>query len=334
MKYDSAVSTATPTETASHGGTRAARLCGDSALPFESFSRQLRQWLMPSIFVMQSLHIADRHATQMPMASRMGWWEQVAEGAPFTVAQHTTRLRYAPSTAMAKLLLLQVGHTFEHLARARGDYDAWFRDGLGVGDDLEVVKVSDGEHLPGHYAYRGVVVTGSAAMVTHREPWSVATAAYLLELARQEVPILGVCYGHQLLADALGGEVADNPRGRSVGTMELELTPMARECPLFSVLPEPPVVQVSHKQSVLRLPERAALLASSPRDPNHAFRIGESIWGVQFHPEFDATISREYITSRANVIVTEGSDIEQLLQGVQESDHGSRLLRRFAEIVS
>jgi GMP synthase (glutamine-hydrolysing) len=289
---------------------------------------------MPSIFVMQSLHIADRHATQMPMASRVGWWEQVAEGAPFTGRQHTTRLRYARPSAMAKLLLLQVGHTFEHLARLRGDYDQWFRDALGVGDDLEVVKASDGEHLPGHYAYRGVVVTGSAAMVTHREPWSVATAQYLLELMKQDVPVLGVCYGHQLLADALGGEVADNPQGRSVGTLELELAPGARDCPLFSVLPERPVVQVSHKQSVLSLPEGATLLASSPRDPNHAFRIGERTWGVQFHPEFDAAVSREYITSRTNIIVTEGSDIEALLGGVRESDHGSLLLRRFAEIVS
>ena len=287
---------------------------------------------MPSILVMQSLHIADRHATQMPMASRMGWWEQVAEGAPFTDGQHTTPLRYAVRAAMAKLLLLQVGHTFEHLARARGDYDLWFRDGLGVGDDLEVVKASDGEHLPGHYAYRGVVVTGSAAMVTHREPWSEATSAYLLELLRQNVPVLGVCYGHQLLADALGGEVADNPRGRSVGTLALETTAEARDCPLFSVLPEQPVVQVSHRQSVLRLPESAQLLASSPRDPNHAFRIGERIWGVQFHPEFDAEVSRRYIELRRQKILDEGLDPDALIASVRESDHGARLLSRFAQL--
>jgi GMP synthase (glutamine-hydrolysing) len=233
---------------------------------------------------------------------------------------------------MAKLLLLQVGHTFEHLARVRGDYDAWFRDGLGVGDQLEVVKASDGEHLPGHYAYRGVVVTGSAAMVTHREVWSVATAAYLLELLKHDVPVLGVCYGHQLLADALGGEVADNPRGRSVGTLPLQLTPAARDCPLFSVLPELPVVQVSHKQSVLRLPESAELLASSPLDPNHAFRIGERAWGVQFHPEFDAWTSREYVSTRRTAIEAEGGDVAALLANVRESDVGARLLQRFVSL--
>lgn len=233
---------------------------------------------------------------------------------------------------MSKLLLLQVGHTFEHLARVRGDYDRWFGELLGVGDALEVVKASDGDELPGHFAYRGVVITGSAAMVTHREPWSVATAAYLLELVKRDVPVLGVCYGHQLLADALGGEVADNPRGRSVGTMELELSPEARECELFSVLPERPVVQVSHKQSALRLPPGATLLASSPLDPNHAFRHGERTWGVQFHPEFDAAIAREYITSRTEPLAMEGADIQALLDAVRESDHGVRLLRRFVEL--
>src|SRR5690242_14472060 len=105
---------------------------------------------------------------------------------------------------MPKLLLLQVGHTFPHVVEARGDYDLWFRKTLG--DDLEVVKVVDGEPLPRGHGYDGVVITGSWAMVTEREPWSVATAAYLLELIAREVPILGVCYGHQLLVDALGGE--------------------------------------------------------------------------------------------------------------------------------
>jgi GMP synthase (glutamine-hydrolysing) len=234
---------------------------------------------------------------------------------------------------MPKLLLLQVGHTFEHLARVRGDYDDWFGAALGVGKALEVVKAADGEPLPGHFSYDGVVVSGSAAMVTDREPWSTLTAAYLLELVARDVPLLGVCYGHQLLADALGGRVEDNPRGRSVGSVTLALSPEAREDPLFSVLPEGPVLHVSHRQSVLRLPETATLLAASPSDPNHAFRVGKRAWGVQFHPEFDAEIVREYVLSRREIIEAEGGDPEALLAAVEDSDHGRALLRRFAELV-
>jgi GMP synthase (glutamine-hydrolysing) len=232
-----------------------------------------------------------------------------------------------------KLLLLQVGHTFEHLAQARGDYDAWFGDALGVGDALEVVKAADGEPLPRHYQYDGVVVSGSAAMITDREPWSALTATYLLELVARDVPLLAVCYGHQLLADALGGRVEDNPRGRSVGSFSLKLHPEAKSDALFSVLLDQPVLHVSHRQSVVRLPEGAVCLAASPRDPHHAFRVGKRAWGVQFHPEFDAAIAREYIVARREIIEAEGEDPEALLAGVQESDAGRVLLRRFAELV-
>src|SRR5690348_9614466 len=118
---------------------------------------------------------------------------------------------------MSKLLLLQVGSTFEQVAVTRGDYDLWFRGAFGLPEgDVEVVRVFEGAPLPAGHAYRAMVVTGSAAMVTDREPWSVATAEYLLEALERNVPILGVCYGHQLLADALGGRVANNPRGRQV----------------------------------------------------------------------------------------------------------------------
>jgi GMP synthase (glutamine-hydrolysing) len=234
---------------------------------------------------------------------------------------------------MPKLLLLQVGHTFEHLARERGDYDAWFGEALGVGDALEVVKAADGEPLPRHHRYDGVVVSGSAAMVTDREPWSAHTATYLLELLARDVPVLGVCYGHQLLADALGGRVEDNPRGRSVGSLPLTLTAAAKDDPLFSALPGEPVLHVSHRQSVVRLPEGATCLASSPRDPHHAFRVGKRGWGVQFHPEFDAHIAREYIVARREIIAAEGEDPDALLAAVQESDAGRVLLRRFAELV-
>jgi GMP synthase (glutamine-hydrolysing) len=235
---------------------------------------------------------------------------------------------------MKPLLLLKVGHTFEQIAAQRGDYDLWFQRGLGLSErTLQVVHVDRGASLPGDFDFAGIVVTGSFSMVTDREPWSLASAEFLREAVQRAIPTLGVCYGHQLLADAFGGQVADNPRGRQAGTISVELTPEAASDPLFAGLPSELRVQVSHRQSVLKLPPNATLLAHCAGDPHHAYRLGELAWGVQFHPEFDATVARAYIEARREVFVAEGRDPDALIAAVEESDHGSRILARFARLV-
>ena len=234
---------------------------------------------------------------------------------------------------MAKLLLLQVGNTFAELAASRGDYDAWFLASLGLDrESAWVARPHQGDPLPDRHDFSGVVVTGSAAMVTDREPWSEAVAAFLREIVARERPLLGVCYGHQLLAFALGGQVGDNPAGRMAGTVEVRLEPSAADDPLFGGLPSSLVVHVSHRQRVMQLPSSATLLGQSPHDPCHVYRVGERAWGVQFHPEFDDYVARAYVEQRWDVFVREGRDPESMLQSVRPSDHGQQLLRRFAEL--
>jgi GMP synthase (glutamine-hydrolysing) len=236
---------------------------------------------------------------------------------------------------MPTILLLQVGHTYESVAQTRGDYDAWFTRALAVpGLRVESVPIYQGAQVPDHWDYAGVVVTGSFAMVTDHAPWSEACAAYLRSAFVRNLPILGVCYGHQLLAYALGGEVANNPQGRHAGTAHISTTHAARTDALFGALPEALVVQVSHLQHVARLPEQAVHLAYADGDPHQAFRVGERAWGVQFHPEFDAFVARSYIEIRRPIIEGEGVDVDALLAAVEDSDHGARLLARFAEIAS
>lgn len=232
----------------------------------------------------------------------------------------------------APFVLLKVGRTSEALARARGDYERWFREGLGVGDALDVVDLTSGDALPASGAHRAIVVTGSAAMVTDREPWSVAAGAFLREAVHAGRHVLGVCYGHQLLADALGGEVGYNPRGRQIGTIEATPTDAGRADPLLGPLGAPLVVQTSHRQIVTRLPEGATLLARAPLDPHHAFRMGERAWGVQFHPEFDGAIARTYVEERREAIAQEGLDPDALAASARDSAQGTALLRAFARL--
>jgi GMP synthase (glutamine-hydrolysing) len=233
---------------------------------------------------------------------------------------------------MPRVLLLQVGHTFEEVARERGDYDRWFQHGLGV-DELEVVRVFDGQALPHGWEHDGIVVTGSWSMVTDRETWSEATAEYLREAVMRQRALLGVCYGHQLLAHALGGQVGYNPNGRHAGTDRVALTDAAAQDPLFDSFASPLIVQVSHSQSVLQLPAEAVLLGHCAIDPHHAFRIGANAWGVQFHPEFDGDVSRRYIEMRRATIQAEGLDPDALIEGIEESLDGRLLLRKFVQLL-
>ena len=89
-------------------------------------------------------------------------------------------------------------------------------------------------------------------------------AAWLAGAVEAGTPVLGICYGHQLLAHGLGGRVGANPRGREIGSVDERLHAAAREDALFGAFPERLVVQATHVESALELPGGARLLGSSP----------------------------------------------------------------------
>ncbi len=231
------------------------------------------------------------------------------------------------------VLILKMGSTLPLLRSRRGDFEDWVITGLGLArEKVRVVDVSGGEPLPALSAHAGVVITGSHAMVTDRLDWSERAADWLLRAVNAGSPILGICYGHQLLAHALGGEVGNNPQGREFGTVEVALEEPARNDNLLGGLPSRVRVHESHTQSVLRLPDGAIRLASNPWDVNQAVRFGPATWGVQFHPEFDAEIVREYIARNRDLLAAAGQDPESSLRNVKDAGLGRSILRRFAEL--
>jgi GMP synthase (glutamine-hydrolysing) len=236
---------------------------------------------------------------------------------------------------VTRILVVKTGAALDPVRSRRGDYEDWIVAGLGVARrDVDVVPVHEGAPLPDPAGPAGVVVTGSAAMVTSREPWSERTAAWLAEAARAGTFVLGICYGHQLLAQGLGGAVGPNPRGREMGTVKLDRTPGTRDDPLLGVLDDASLVHTTHVECVLELPPGARRLATTRLDRNQAFAVGPRAWGVQYHPEFDADVMRGYIDARADVLRLEGLDPAALRDAVEEAPGGTRLLRRFAALLT
>ena len=214
--------------------------------------------------------------------------------------------------------------------RRHGSFAHWLRVAAGLErDEAVVVDVERGDALPERAGFAGVIVTGSAAMVTERLDWSERSAGWLRDAAHAGLPLLGICYGHQLIAHALGGEVGDNPRGREMGTVCIELADAAREDPLFAGLPARFPAQATHLQSVLRPPPGATVLARNPHDACHAYRWGTRAWGVQFHPEFATGHMRGYIRARADALAREGRCSARMAREVAAAPHARGVLRRF-----
>ncbi|PXX90387.1 glutamine amidotransferase [Marinobacter vulgaris] len=234
---------------------------------------------------------------------------------------------------MPRVVVLKTGTTYPALRDAFGDFDHWFVARLAPELNVDVVDVTV-DDLPGRPEdWDGIVITGSPAMVSDREAWSEQTASWLADAIGAEVPVLGVCYGHQLLAHALGGEVGYHPRGRETGTHPVELLDAALDDPLFKGLPRQFPAQLTHRQSVLRLPDSAVLLGHNEFEPHQAFRLGPCAWGVQFHPEFSTDVMRAYLEVQAPDLVKEGLDADALLASVSSAPEASSLLDRFSRIV-
>jgi GMP synthase (glutamine-hydrolysing) len=230
---------------------------------------------------------------------------------------------------MRPLGILVTGDPVEGVARARGTFADLFRLQLGgVWDgDFRLLDARRGE-LPKASELSALLISGSAESVTSRAPWILEAEAALRELVADGVPTLGVCFGHQLLAQALGGLVEENPRGREMGTVELRLL---ADDPMVAGLPERFVANMSHRDAATRLPDGAVRLAASALDPNALVRFRERSYGMQFHPEFDGGVMRGYIEARTPVLSAEGIDAGAL--AAEDAPLAAELLRRFGRLV-
>ncbi len=230
------------------------------------------------------------------------------------------------------IVIIKTGKTFPHMISALGDFEDWIARGLGQAHDIQVVDAEQPKPLPSLDTVNGVVIAGSHAMVTQSLDWSLGLEAWIPKLIERDIPLLGICYGHQLIARAMGGVVDYHPGGIEIGTTDIDLVAAGDTDLLFKNLPARFKAHVIHSQTVIRLPESAVLIAKNKFEPHHAFRIGSSAWGVQFHPEYDTAIEKAYVENMTQAILDSGQEPSQVLDRVEDTPIAAGLLKRFGTL--
>lgn len=229
------------------------------------------------------------------------------------------------------LYILKLGTTFSDTVKRLGDFEHWIINAMDSPNGcIAVIDLVHDDPLPDIRTCGGIIITGSHAMVTDNHLWSVKLEQWLPDLILANVPILGICYGHQILARALGGTVDYHPLGEEAGTVTLQLTPAAETDLLFRDLPTTFSAHASHSQTVTTLPIDAVLLAFNAHESHHAFRFGKLAWGVQFHPEYTPAVMHAYLDAQMPTLVAQGHDADQLRAAVSHTPHAKTVLQRFA----
>ncbi|MCB1363172.1 MAG: type 1 glutamine amidotransferase [Rhodobacteraceae bacterium] len=186
-----------------------------------------------------------------------------------------------------KIGILQTGHAPDALIATFGDYDQMFRDLLdGHGFSFETWAVVDGAFPPGPDAADGWLITGSRHGAYEDLPWIAPLEALIRDIHASGRPMIGVCFGHQIIAQALGGKVEKFAGGWAVGRSEYELG--ARKVTL----------NAWHQDQVTQAPETARVAGTNPFCKNAMLAYGDSIWTVQAHPEYGTGFIRGLIETR------------------------------------
>ena len=231
---------------------------------------------------------------------------------------------------MKKLYIIKCGSTFDSIKNDFKDFEHWIMDKFENKDkNIVIINAQENEKLPTLTKNDAVILTGSHSMVTHEELWSLEVEKWLPKLIDEEVPLLAICYGHQLLAKSLGGVSGYHENGMEIGSVDINLEENAKNDEIFSKLQNSFKAHTIHSQTVIKLPKNATRLAFNNHDKNHAFRVGNCAWGVQFHPEFDKNIMNLYIKEVAK---KKDLDVEKLISFSENTNVATIILKEFERL--
>lgn len=199
-----------------------------------------------------------------------------------------------------KVGLLECDHVNEALRHIAGDYRDMFTSlfaRYAPEIELEFFDTRNGVLPDSVSECDGYLTTGSRFSAYDEESWIIELKKFVRELNDGEKPFVGICFGHQVLAEALGGEVARVEWGIGAHAMSVRsrqnwMEPGLDQCS----------INYSHRDQVVRLPYDAVTLAEAKHCPVAMFGVGERMIGIQGHPEFPMAYVEGLVLSRAGLI--------------------------------
>ncbi|MEQ8897370.1 MAG: type 1 glutamine amidotransferase [Roseovarius sp.] len=214
-----------------------------------------------------------------------------------------------------KIGILMTGHAVPELLERTGDYDAMFARLLaGRGFEFETYDVVGEEYPDAPDACDGWLITGSKHGAYEDHPWIPPLEEFIRAVHASGQPMIGVCFGHQIIAQALGGKVIKYPGGWSVGRTEYDLDG------------ETLALNAWHQDQVVELPQGAEVIGKSDFCANAALVYGDRILTIQPHPEFSPDIVADLIRLRGKGVVP-----DDLLEGATARLDASTDADRFAD---
>ena len=227
---------------------------------------------------------------------------------------------------MKNIIILDCGPSLLEVSQQFGCASDWIIELLqNSGCRFKWVKSYEGENVV-HSEGDAWIITGSPRSVYDELDWMLDMEDKIRKAQHHNKPVLGICFGHQLIAKSFGGRVELNPNGWELGAYPIELTERGLKSRILSGFNNHSIVYQSHGDCVTVLPKNAVELALNNKG-NQAFTIHENMYGVQFHPEFSWDIIKKFVSIRSasGVIVDDPS--------VPESNQGQAALNNFIDLI-
>lgn len=194
-----------------------------------------------------------------------------------------------------------------------------------------IVNLPSAQDPPDLDAFTHVILTGSESSILRPEPWFRTEVELVREAAARGIPILGSCFGHQMLVYALSGPgFVQACRTPEIGWADVEMT---RSDPLFDSLPNPWRTFVYHFDEVVAAPAPWVCLGRTPQCDVHLLRYGErTVWGIQAHPEISSRKAKFFMRATLLTSRRPTKHIVHALRHVPErNDVADRIVRNFLD---